>query len=302
MEDTTSLLASVHLGKKSEGSTAYDPSLIVPIPRRLNRSQYQIEDNALPFCGFDVWHAYEFSALTENGVPVTRLLKIQYPANSECIVESKSLKLYLNSFNMTGIGKTTSECLSESKKRIERDLSERLKGDVKVNFLKEDSKTERLFVSYESLMDRVNEEKLHFSSYKEAPEVLKTEDGRGRKSYFLRYDSLRSNCRVTHQPDFGDVFIYYSSEKHITEESLLEYLVSFRGEYHFHEECVEMIWKRLEDILSEGDELMVTAMYTRRGGIDINPVRYSPNTDSGVIDSLEALKDLTVKAFSSIKQ
>ena len=82
---------------------------------------------------------------------------------------------------------------------------------------------------------------------------------------------------MTHQPDFGDIFIYYKSKKHILENSLVKYLVSFRNEFHFHEECVEMIYKRLFDILDNNDELFICALYTRRGGIDINPIRYSSN-------------------------
>ena len=100
----TDELASTHLGKKSENSENYNPSLLVAIPRCENRKQYNINDNSLPFDGFDVWHAYEFSALTQNGVPVTRLLKLKYGCRSEFLVESKSLKLYLNSFNMSKFG------------------------------------------------------------------------------------------------------------------------------------------------------------------------------------------------------
>ena len=92
----TDELASTHLGKKSEGSNNYNPSLLVAIPRYENRKQYNINENNLPFEGFDVWHAYEFSALTENGLPVTRVLKLRYDCTSKFLIESKSLKLYLN--------------------------------------------------------------------------------------------------------------------------------------------------------------------------------------------------------------
>ena len=117
--------------------------------------------------------------------------------------------------------------------------------------------------------------------------------------YYLKYDSLRSNCRVTHQPDFGDVFIYYESKKVINYNSLVKYLISFRSEYHFHEECCEMIYKRLYDLLDSDDKLMVCALYTRRGGIDISPVRYS----KGLTNSdIEALENLSVFARCGIKQ
>lgn len=113
------------------------------------------------------------------------------------------------------------------------------------------------------------------------------------------FDSLRSNCRVTHQPDFGDVYIYYKSQKHIKETGLLKYLSSFRSEYHFHEECCEMIFKRLYDLLDEKDELYVCALYTRRGGIDICPTRWSKNCN---INDILALTDITTYARKSIKQ
>ena len=102
----TEEIAAKFLGKRTDGSETYDPSLLVAVPRFENRQQYNIDNNNLPFVGWDIWHAYEFSAMTQNGIPVTRLLKIKYNCTSEFIVESKSLKLYLNSFNMTRLGIT----------------------------------------------------------------------------------------------------------------------------------------------------------------------------------------------------
>ena len=110
---------------------------------------------------------------------------------------------------------------------------------------------------------------------------------------------MRSNCRVTHQPDFGDAFIYYNSAKHIKEDSLVKYLSSFRSEFHFHEECCEMIFKRLYDLLDENDELFVCALYTRRGGIDICPARWSKNCE--VADVLDLI-NLEKFARCGIKQ
>ena len=120
----TDKIASTHLGKKSTGSELYDPSLLVAIPRIENRKQYDIKNEDLPFFGEDVWHAYEFSTLTQNGLPVTRLMKLKYNCESEFLVESKSLKLYLNSFNMSKFGENTADCLKICKKIIENDLSE----------------------------------------------------------------------------------------------------------------------------------------------------------------------------------
>ena len=109
----TDEIASKFLGKRVSGSENYDPSLLVAIPREENRKQYNLQNDKLPFCGWDIWHAYEFSAMTENGIPVTRLIKLKYSCNSEFLVESKSLKLYLNSFNMSRFGQNIEEFVNQ---------------------------------------------------------------------------------------------------------------------------------------------------------------------------------------------
>ena len=299
MQNQTDQIAAKYLGRKTDGSTNYDPSLIVAIPRCENRSQYNIDSNNLLFEGRDVWHAYEFSALTENNLPVTRVLKLKYNCSSEFLVESKSLKLYLNSFNMTGFGKTTKDCLAICKAKIEQDLSEKLKTKLEANFLENNTERVEIFKNFQDLTDFIDESKIRIENFKETPEVLATETSATEQEYYLTFDSLRSNCRVTHQPDFGDVFIHYKSQKHILEESLVKYLCSFRSEYHFHEECCEMIFKRLFDILDEGDALFVCALYTRRGGIDICPARWSKNCN---VDDVYKLLDLTKFARHGIKQ
>lgn len=293
----TDEIASTHLGKKSEGSETYNPSLLVAIPRFENRKQYNIQNNNLPFESWDVWHAYEFSAMTENGIPVTRLMKLKYNCTSEFLVESKSLKLYLNSFNMTKFGNTITECLEICKKTIEKDLSEKLKTEVTANFIENNAERSAIFTNFENIMNFVDEKTLKVEKFKEAPELLETEETEKEQTYHLMFDSLRSNCRVTHQPDFGDLYLYYRSKNHILEDSIVKYLSSFRSEFHFHEECCEMIYKRLFDLLDSGDELFVCALYTRRGGIDICPVR-----TNCILDDALKLIDLTKFARGSIKQ
>ena len=293
----TDEIASTHLGKKSEGSETYNSSLLVAIPRFENRKQYNIQNNNLPFEGWDVWHAYEFSAMTENGIPVTRLMKLKYNCTSEFLVESKSLKLYLNSFNMTKFGNTITECLEICKKTLEKDLSEKLKTEVTANFIENNAERSAIFTNFENIMNFVDEKTLKVEKFKEAPELLETEETEKEQTYHLRFDSLRSNCRVTHQPDFGDLYLYYRSKKHILEDSIVKYLSSFRSEFHFHEECCEMIYKRLFDLLDIGDELFVCALYTRRGGIDICPVR-----TNCILDDALKLIDLIKFARGSIKQ
>lgn len=295
----TDKIASTHLGKKVSGSETYNPSLIVAIPRNENRKQYSINDENLPFEGADVWHAYEFSAMTENGIPVTRLVKIKYNCNSKFLVESKSLKLYLNSYNMSRFGKTVNECLKICKTNIEKDLSEKLQTDVKTCYIDDEIERTEIFNNYINIMNFVDETAIKIETFKEAPELIRVKQTNENRSHYLMFNSLRSNCRVTHQPDFGDVYIYYKSFKHIQEKSLVKYLCSFRSEFHFHEECCEMIYKRLYDLLDDNDELLVCALYTRRGGIDICPARWSKNC---TVKDADALLDIKKYARRGVKQ
>ena len=300
MLDRTEEFASKHLGKKSLGSESYEPTLLVPIPRIENRKQYDISNSNLPFEGFDIWHGYEFSSMTNNNVPVTRLIKFKYNCNSEFLIESKSLKLYLNSFNMSKFGDSIKECLEICKNLIQKDLSKALQSEVELEFVENMSSKVEVFSNYKNLLDLVDEKDLVITQFKESPDVLEIDENNPEsKDYYLTFDSLRSNCRVTHQPDFGDVFIYYNSKKHIDEISLIKYLTSFRAEYHFHEECCEMIFKRLKDILDSEDSLFVGALYTRRGGIDISPMRWSKNC---LIKDVESLLDLKTFARYGVKQ
>lgn len=299
LHNKTEEIASTFLGKKVNGSGNYNPSLLVAVPRFENREQYSIQNNNLPFEGWDVWHAYEFSAMTENGIPVTRLLKIRYNCNNEYLVESKSLKLYLNSFNMSRFGNTISECLEICQKKITKDLSEKLQTEVSVHFFNNNTSRVEIFNNFINIMNFVDETKLEIKNFKESPQLIKVENNNEISTHYITFDSLRSNCRVTHQPDFGDAFIYYKSKKHIIESSLVEYLTSFRSEYHFHEECCEMIFKRLYDLLDKDDELLVCALYTRRGGIDICPARWSKNCN---VEDINKLIDITQYARCGIKQ
>ena len=199
---------------------------------------------------------------------------------------------------MSRFGKTPSEALDICKILIEKDLSQKLETEVNVNFLDNNSNKVQILKQFKNIMNEVNEQILQIKSFNEAPEVLEITEAEC-KEYYLTFDSLRSNCRVTHQPDFGDVFIYYKSKKHITETSLIKYLCSFRNEFHFHEECVEMIFKRLQDLLNPEDELFICALYTRRGGIDISPIRWNKNYKGNLE---EKLIDITNFARFGIKQ
>lgn len=272
---STDKIAGKFLGQKVAGKDQYSPEFLVAVPRQENRTYLGLDKERYPE-GFDTWYAYEWSALTNSGVPINRVCKIVYPSSSLSIVESKSLKLYLNSFSMTKLGDTFEEVLRKAKKIINRDLINLLNTGVQVSFIAESSSREYLFEGYKDLYDEIrNVDGLEVKEYNENKTLLKVSNQyKPQVPREYVFHSLRSNCRVTGQPDWGDVFIRYTSSKDITPESLVKYLCSFRNEHHFHEEVVECIFTRLSEILEKDDELIVTALYTRRGGIDINPCRY----------------------------
>src|SRR5574344_1928139 len=265
-------IAGKFLGQKVSGKDQYAPEFLVAVPRQDNRTYLGLNDEHFPD-GFDTWYAYEFSGITNSGMPFNRVCKLTYPSSSRNIVESKSLKLYLNSYAMTKLGDTFEECLRKAKRMISQDLSKLLGTKVVVSFLDENSTRKSIFGNYNELTDTIScVDKISVTNYTENKNLLKISP-----QFSVRYPrqvvfhSLRSNCRVTHQPDWGDIFIRYTSDRDIDPVSLVKYLCSFRNEFHFHEEIVECCFARLSEILEKDDELLVTALYTRRGGIDINP-------------------------------
>ena len=274
-------IASAHLGKAGDGTVVkpyvtpdnVDPSLLVAVPRILNRTAYGIDEEKLPFKGFDAWNAYEFSTLLTNGFPVSGWLKIVYPSDSPNIVESKSVKLYLNSFNMAKLIDNQTEVYHITD-MITNQMSQVVGAYVDVDLHLDDVDTFIPFVGdFVSLENYCNVSKMEFNQYNESPDTLEVVPSIGRYERW-RSNSLRSNCRVTNQPDWGDVYVHIKGAKSVTPESLLQYIVSMRKENHFHEEVCECIYKRLWDLLAP-EELLVGCLYTRRGGIDINPVRAS---------------------------
>jgi 7-cyano-7-deazaguanine reductase len=272
---------SKHLGKVSEYKDQYDPTLLVREPRCNNRKHLDISDDNLPFVGYDTWNAYEVSALTETGLPVTGVAKIVYPCDSKYIVESKSIKLYFNSFNMFKCGPSPDHAFSYIEDTAEKDLSKLLDTNVKVSIINDvTTGPVKLFNynMYRTLEDHCDSN-FETDVYIETPELLEIDPHSfdqvdGSTKQFFHSGLLKSNCRVTSQPDWGDVFIYIKGQNIIDPASLLRYIISFRDECHFHEEICETIYKRLHDVYLPS-ELCVTCLYARRGGIDINPVRAS---------------------------
>lgn len=264
-------LAAKHLGKVGGDGykDTYDPGLLVKIPRYLNREGYGLSGDE--FVGVDTWNAYEVSAITTKGQPVAGMLKIVCPSDSDNHVESKSIKLYLNSFNMTKIGDNAADCIKGIEARVKRDLDELLDTDTTVTFYASEFETEPLSFSdeYVDLSEATNLDAIDFTAFKSDASQLEEGEGTELK---VRSNLLRSNCRVTNQPDWGDVFIYIQGESVPSPESLAKYIVSHRTVSHFHEEICEMIYAHLTERFKP-EQLMVSCLYTRRGGIDINPIR-----------------------------
>lgn len=272
------MLEESALGKTVEQPRTYSPSLLVRVPRSENRKKYNIKDDFLPFTGIDVWNCYEVSFLYPNGFPFTGVAKLSYPCSTLFHVESKSLKLYLNSFNMHTVENSlTFESI------VTKDISTLLDHSVSFATFTYDTSTplhpKHAYVNLDHfLLDPID---TTFTVYKEDPSLLKTSPAPSR-FYRWKTSILRSNCKVTHQPDFGDLYIQYKSNMYIDPTSFLKYIISFREEWHFHEEVIEMIYKRINDLIHP-TKLLVMGFYTRRGGIDINPIRAS---DSVLIPTL----------------
>jgi len=279
---------NVHLGKTSQYKNTYDNTLLVREPRHNNRTYLGIQDSNLPFVGYDTWNAYECSFLLDNGCPVAGVAKICYPASNKYIVESKSIKLYFNSFNMEKMGNNVHDAMLKFTRTVSKDLGEKLETNVNVGFIPgfiyDQSEASAYwvynkytYVTLENIIDEKSLIKEPFLIYKETGNILtehELEVMTDRNGQYFHSGLLKSNCRVTSQPDWGDVYIYINSRYKVNKLSLLKYIVSFRDECHFHEEICECIYKRLYDIF-QPDELFVMCLYARRGGIDINPVRAS---------------------------
>jgi len=263
------------LGKASAYVDQYDPTLLFPIARVAKRQEIGIAGAPL-FLGADMWSAFELSWLNLRGKPQVALAHFTVPCESPNIIESKSFKLYLNSFNNTRLSD-----VDELRQRLRADLSAAAwrvadgsapaSGSVGVTIVLPDQFDREPVHELDGLsLDRLDVE---CTRYTPAPELLRTLPEDGPVSEVLTSNLLKSNCLVTGQPDWGSVQIGYSGAQ-IDHEGLLQYLVSYRNHNEFHEQCVERIfmdiWTRCRPV-----KLSVYARYTRRGGLDINPFRTS---------------------------
>lgn len=281
-------VAGKHLGQ--QGSYAietdnYDPSLLVPMPRVEPRKLWGVD--ASKFVGVDVWHAHESTFLLNNGYPLAGTLKLIYPADSENIVESKSLKLYLNSFDMCKMGETPTEAIENYEKTITGHLLEILGMKnpemITVTFHPAGLSNPQYVDSFEKfpllegliltcpgdLHDMLvyDGDTRFLEVYEEEP-VLKPVFFENKWGTHL----LRSRCRVTRQKDSGSAFFHWKAEKNIHPISLLREVVGMRNSSEFHEPICEQLFQAVFETTPMKD-LCIALLYARRGGIDINPIR-----------------------------
>ena len=257
-------MSELLLGKNVDYAAPYSPQLLCPIARAAGRSQLGI-DSALPFCGWDIWNAYELSWLEANGKPQVAIGEFWIPADSPNIVESKSFKLYLNSLNQHRFA-----TLADVQFTLQRDLSACIGADIDVQLLPPEH-WPRLQAAAPAgaSLDALP---LSVQTYTPAPALLQANPLISvERSWYSRL--LRSRCPVTGQPDWGTVQIEYSGPE-IDPAGLLGYIISFRQHQDFHEHCVERMFIDITRRCAP-QRLSVYARYLRRGGLDINPYRSS---------------------------
>lgn len=266
--DNHQALSGLTLGKTTDYRDTYDASLLQGVPRSLNRDPLGLKADNLPFHGADIWTLYELSWLNANGLPQVAVGQVELDYASLNLVESKSFKLYLNSFNQTRFASW-----DEVRSTLQRDLSACAQGAVSVTLYRVDELEGQPVAHFAGLC--IDDQDIAIDNY-EFDAALLTDAAHGEVvEETLVSHLLKSNCLITHQPDWGSVQIQYRGAQ-IDREKMLRYLVSFRHHNEFHEQCVERIFTDIQRFC-QPESLSVYARYTRRGGLDINPWR--SNTD-----------------------
>ncbi|WP_324035785.1 NADPH-dependent 7-cyano-7-deazaguanine reductase QueF [Aeromonas caviae] len=257
-----SALQGLSLGQQSAYISQYTPSLLQPVPRSLNRDDLGLRGE-LPFQGCDVWTLYELSWLNAKGKPVVAIGEVFVPATSTNLIESKSFKLYLNSFNQTRC-----DSLKAVQALLVQDLSGCAGAPVSVTLFTLDQAPHQIAQLPGECIDNLD---IEVDGYEFDETLLQGAAGHEIVEETLHSHLLKSNCLVTSQPDWGSVVIHYRGPR-LDREKLLRYLISFRQHNEFHEQCIERIFTDLKHFCAP-EQLTVHARYTRRGGLDINPFR-----------------------------
>ena len=261
---TISAPDDLSLGKQVDYEFEYNPDLLQGVPRSLSRDTLNLSGSGLPFEGIDTWTGYELSWLNLKGKPNVAILECHVPITSKNLIESKSFKLYLNSFNQTKFASA-----EDVRQVLQADLSACAGEPVEVKLILPEQFSSLQFQEFNgTLLDSLDVEIDQYSPNTQYLTVAKNETG---IQETLVSHLLKSNCLITSQPDWASIQVRYEG-KAIEHEGLLKYLISFRQHNEFHEQCVERIYN---DIMKhcQPDKLTVCARYTRRGGLDINPFR-----------------------------
>lgn len=262
--DTHGLTGSPLIEKNTYVSH-YKPELLFALPRQKNRDLLAITGDALPFYGFDTWNAYELSWLNQRGKPMVAIMVVHIACDSLNIIESKSFKLYLNSFNNTRISTTEDLLLM-----LEKDISHTVQGEVKIQLFKLEEYQGQVIQTFTA--ECIDDLDIMIDDYEQLDIKINTDPGVIINERLCSH-LLKSNCLVTGQPDWGSLLISYQGPK-IERESLLRFIVASRNHNEFHEQCVERIFMALQQQVNP-QQLTVQARYVRRGGLDINPIRSS---------------------------
>lgn len=257
------------LGRQVEYPATVDPSVLFPISRADARTPLRIEAAALPFAGSDIWNAWEFSWLDARGKPCVAVTELRVSCDSPNLVESKSLKLYLGGYAMIRFDDT-----QDVRARIAEDVSASVGAPVEVS-LREPAEFERLRVR-DLAGESLDDQRIEITEYVEPdPEHLRARDGARPVEEALVTDLFRSRCPVTGQPDWASVQVRYRGIP-VDHAGMLRYLVSYREHAAFHEACVERMFLDIQQRCRPLG-LLVHARFLRRGGIDINPWRATPD-------------------------
>ena len=257
-------LNALKLGQQTKYAEKYDRTLLQLVPRRLNRDQLNITATQPFTIGADIWTAYEISWLNPKGVPQVAIADVSIDFRSENLIESKSFKLYLNSFNQT-----TFADFADVQQTLQRDLQDCAQGEVNVRLNSLADYTAQPIVALSG--DCIDAQDIEVRDYAFNAALLNHCTGEHLVEETLVSHLLKSNCLITQQPDWGSLQIHYVG-KQINREQLLRYIISFRQHNEFHEQCVERIFCDLMQY-AKPEKLTVYARYTRRGGLDINPYR-----------------------------
>lgn len=257
-------LNALKLGQQTKYAEKYDRTLLQPVPRHLNRDMLNITTTQPFTIGADIWTAYEISWLSPKGVPQVAIADVSIDFRSENLIESKSFKLYLNSFNQTQFAN-----FNEVQQILQQDLQDCAKGEVKVRLNSLTDYTQQPIAALDG--DCIDGLDIDIEDYAFNAELLKDCTNDNVVEETLVSHLLKSNCLITQQPDWGSLQIHYVG-KQINCEKLLRYIISFRQHNEFHEQCVERIFCDLMHFAAP-EKLTVYARYTRRGGLDINPYR-----------------------------